>query len=170
MAWLKTTFHVRDVLYACIRIWNGIGWRGIVCRETGGMRHQVMYAYGRRFARLVFPILETRDIAVHCIQHPELPLFAQNECRNGCGHCLAARRHVEDGVCRHGSDIGPYLTVSVGFQIGHLAMSYNSQHSTRDITLPDGIFNNRVGLEQSLRVHADLLRPYMFKLLCVAES
>ena len=49
-------------------------------------------------------------------------------------------------------------------------MADDGQYCARDGALPDGIFDDGVGFEQTPRVHAYGLGAYVFQLLCLADG
>lgn len=154
-----------DVFHQSVRIRlavlsGDLGYRRIG-RQSRGMSHQVLYADGLLFLAVgALPVFEVGDVAADGVEHAQLALFGQYHDGDGGRHGLAARSHVEHGVGGHRFHFGQQAPVSVGLEIGHLAVADDGKHGSRNAVFGNGLFDGPVGIRQVAAAHAHLFGGY----------
>ena len=136
---------VEDAVFLAQFLYVSIGW------QAGSVRHQVLDADDLRFlAVFALPVLEVGEIEIYGVEHTQFTLFSQNHDTNRSRHGFAARGHVEYGGGGHRFYLRYQALITIGLQIGHLAVTYDSQHSSRYFFLGDGLVDGFVGPQKPL--------------------
>ena len=136
---------VEDAVFLAQFLYVSIGW------QAGSVRHQVLDADDLRFlAVLALPVLEVGEIEIYGVEHTQFTLFSQNHNTNRSRHGFAARSHVEYGGGGHRFYLRYQALITIGLQIGHLAVTYDSQHSSWYFFLGDGLVDGFVGPQKPL--------------------
>ena len=87
------------------------------------MRQQVADAYGCGVILFAVPTLKVGQIHLDSIRSAQQSPFNEEHGSHRCSHWFGTRRQVKNRVRGHGFHRRNELTVAVGFEIGHFAMS-----------------------------------------------